>query len=1032
MSMDLKTFKNPGSIWRSAPFWSWNYLLTPEKIRAEAATLIKSGMGGYFCHSRWGLETPYMSQEWMNAIKAAVAEAKKRNAYCWLYDEDRWPSGAAGGLVTIPHPEYRAQRLIAEWPPQRVFAPGPVTGMPGDQAKVPIARYAVVERRHRKQHFRPLAANEWPKRGELLLVLSRLISPNNAWYNGGAYLDTMNPDAVRAFIEHTYEGYRKEVGREFGKSIPGIFTDEPNYFNGRHDPFNLAPWTARLPEEFRERCGYELLPELPHVFYNVVDAIPRGMKVRRDFYRVCCELFEEAFSRQIGNWCTKHRIAYTGHYLAEESLESQTKVIGAAMPHYVHQHIPGIDILGRRITEVLTCKQVSSMAEQFSKPRVLSELYGGAGWQFRLADQKWTGDWQYALGVNLRCQHLVLTTLRGGAKRDYPPSFFPHAPWWKHNNVIEDYFGRLSYTLSRGKAIRDLLVIHPVESAWAMRTSKRDEPSFKALTEYDKRFAAFLLDLLGIHRDFDLGDESVMARFGRVSGGKLAIGRARYTAVLVPELLTLRRTTLRLLEKFAKAGGKIVFLKPGPIMLEGSVSPEPARILRGIASPCGASRPAIDAALAAALPPRVSIREDGKHCAPVIYMLRQIDGRQILFLANTDDKNGHNVIVELSQAPTGVVEEMDTRTGELRRIEGAIHAGGVWQLAVNLPAIGSALFAIGKPSGRARPAIRTVEPVSRIEIGANGWSFRRDEPNALTLDLCRWRVRREPFSKLMHIRGVDAAVRRALDYPAVGNGGTMRWKQYLPEDLARERSDGPPVELQYEFAVRDVPRKRFALAIERPGRFKIALNGKPVSARPDATFADECIETVPLPAPRRGVNKLTIVTGFRPEHELEDVYLVGDFGVNAKREIVSEPKMLKRNTYGWTKQGYFHFGGSIMYSAEVNLSAIGDGERLVFKVDDPAVTSMELAVNGKLAGVIPWPPYELDITRFLKRGKNRIELTAVGSRRNMMGPLHRKQPDPWMIGGENFSAPAGREKIYSVIPQGLTGRAWLVRGRTIS
>jgi hypothetical protein len=257
----------------------------------------------------------------------------------------------------------------------------------------------------------------------------------------------------------------------------------------------------------------------------------------------------------------------------------------------------------------------------------------------------------------------------------------------------------------------------------------------------------------------------------------------------------------------------------------------------------------------------------------------------------------------------------------------------------------------------------------------------------------------------------------------------MRWKQYPAEDLARERRDGPRVELEYEFVVRNAPRGRFALALERPERFGVRLNGRPVSARPDGFFVDECIGTLPLPRPRRGVNRVTLVTGFRPEHELEDVYLVGDFGVSPAREIVREPGKLRRDPKGWVGQGYAHFGGAIAYAAEVSLPKAGPGERVFLALSPPAATSLELSVNGRSAGVIPWPPYEIDVTGLLRSGRNRIELTVVGSRRNLMGPLHREGPDPWMIGPGSFPAPAGRERVYNLIPQGLTGRVWIERRR---
>ena len=68
------------------------------------------GFGGYHIHSRTGMDVPYLSDEFMDLIKVCAEEAKKTNTLAWLYDEDRWPSGAAGGLVT-KNPKYRARYI---------------------------------------------------------------------------------------------------------------------------------------------------------------------------------------------------------------------------------------------------------------------------------------------------------------------------------------------------------------------------------------------------------------------------------------------------------------------------------------------------------------------------------------------------------------------------------------------------------------------------------------------------------------------------------------------------------------------------------------------------------------------------------------------------------------------------------------------------------------------------------------------------------------------------------------------------------
>ena len=91
-----REFKNPKAIYRSAPFWSWNDRLQVSELERQIDEMAEQGLGGAFMHSRVGLLTPYMGDEWMRCIAACIDKAKKLGTKAWLYDEDRWPSGFAG------------------------------------------------------------------------------------------------------------------------------------------------------------------------------------------------------------------------------------------------------------------------------------------------------------------------------------------------------------------------------------------------------------------------------------------------------------------------------------------------------------------------------------------------------------------------------------------------------------------------------------------------------------------------------------------------------------------------------------------------------------------------------------------------------------------------------------------------------------------------------------------------------------------------------------------------------------------------
>ena len=107
--LELALFQNPTSEYRGAPFWAWNCKLTSACVQKQIGYFKEMGFGGFHIHARTGLATPYLGDEFMNLVKACADRAEKEDMLVWLYDEDRYPSGAAGGLVT-QNPKYR-QRL---------------------------------------------------------------------------------------------------------------------------------------------------------------------------------------------------------------------------------------------------------------------------------------------------------------------------------------------------------------------------------------------------------------------------------------------------------------------------------------------------------------------------------------------------------------------------------------------------------------------------------------------------------------------------------------------------------------------------------------------------------------------------------------------------------------------------------------------------------------------------------------------------------------------------------------------------------
>ncbi len=1020
----LNDFNKPGSEFRGKPFWAWNGTLEPAELQRQIRVMKTMGLGGFFMHSRVGLGTPYLSEEWFDCVDACVDEAKRQDMEAWMYDEDRWPSGAGGGLVTKDE-RYR----------QRFLVIGQMTDTSGFrwQESTVAAFIGEVTGEWAARNVRRVPNGKAPKlkRGETLITFDVVLSGCSDWYNGYTYLDTLNHDAVAEFIKTTHEAYRKNNKKDFGKTIPGIFTDEPNFGNvgrGAKSPHgvngNAIPWTGRLPEVFQERYGYDLIEQLPAVMFDLDGTAVNP--VRWQYMDCITHLFVTAFAKQIGDWCEKNGIAHTGHVLAEATLRSQTGVVGSCMRFYEYMQAPGMDILTEYNREYDTAKMVSSAARQFGCKWRLTETYGCTGWQFPFSGHKAIGDWQLALGINLRCQHLSWYTMEGQAKRDYPAGIFYQSPWWELYGKVEDYFARAHAVMTRGKEVRDLLVIHPVESAWLCVNKDCTALNNMAVDVRDSLLAANI--------DFDYVDEDILARHAKPSKKTLKVGQASYKTVLVPPQLTIRQSTLDVLKAFADAGGKVVFAGKAPRCVDAVPSDAAAEL----AKHCEKA-PAKGAKLAAAVEDcrRVSITDsDGHEISEALYLLREDKDASYLFIANTGEKmsrrsrgaNVHDPVRKRTAAYADVrVRLLDAKvkpvefnadTGEILQPT-TKKSGDSWTIHTSLPQLGSRIFAFPKKAAPKAVKQKDFNTVSSRSLSGD-WNVVLSESNNLVLDQPRFRIDGGKWQEQTEILRVDFAVRDALGIKT--RGGQMK------QPWIRKKAKNPKrctVDLQYNFDVRDIPSGDLALAIERPETFCISLNGHKINMDAESGWwVDRSLRKIPVDPSmlKLGRNELTLVCDYSEDHPgLEIVYLLGNFGVKVmgrESTLVTAPTTLKLGN--WVKQGLPFYSGSVSYSRTLR-PELDKKQRLFVSVPAYDGVAVRVIANGRSAGVIAWEPNEVDVTDFVEDGKLELRIEVIGHRRNSHGPLHLTDRHPrWTGPGQFVSSGDQWTDDYILCPCGLS------------
>ncbi|MBQ1317185.1 MAG: hypothetical protein IIY46_06865, partial [Lachnospiraceae bacterium] len=351
-------FRDPPAQFRGAPFWAWNGSLDPEALREKMDVMKEMGFGGWHMHSRIGLSVPYLGEEFMKAVRFCVEYGRSQEMLSYLYDEDKWPSGFGAGFVTKDDPDLCARHIL--------FTKDVITGDRAEGRKtvtgrVPmsgpcrlLASYDVVLSDGAIVSYRTLGQDD-PDREQpegQIWYAYEVISDPDPWFNNASYADVLNPEAAKRFAELIYARYAEEIGEEFGKCVPTIFTDEPQFTriqvleDGRGRGEACIPSTMNMDALFREEKGYSLMERLPEVFWDFADGTTGP--VRYHFFDFITQRFADSYSGVLGGWCRRHGIGFTGHLMGEGSLDEQSRFAGECMRSYVYYDQPGMDLLADR------------------------------------------------------------------------------------------------------------------------------------------------------------------------------------------------------------------------------------------------------------------------------------------------------------------------------------------------------------------------------------------------------------------------------------------------------------------------------------------------------------------------------------------------------------------------------------------------------------------------------------------------------------------------------------------------------------
>lgn len=553
------------------PFWFWNADITEEELKRQIKLMKMEEIGGFFIHPRQGLEIPYLSIEWFEKVRFAVEMAKENNLEVWLYDEYPYPSGISGGEVAIKNADYIAYILdykttiIEEDSSFECVLPW---------CDIVLARaYKMIDNKtiwneyidlsdyigiihtekiyqesgltsyNRKRFFTGNLAKKFkwtPRKGKWKVFIFYQFPLQDFKYFE-TFIDPLNKDAVKCFIQTTHEKYKKYLGDEFGKTIKGIFTDETAPFGGK------IPWSRKMEYLFQEKYKYSITENLPALFddYGLLKD-----KIRFDYMNLVVDTFIDSYDRQIQEWCHNNNLLYVG----------EKPILRSEQLKFVD--IPGIDAghqkAGDKAHIVSTNyranpKIASSASFFYEKPYTLCECFHSIGWSTTLQDIKWTFDWLMLQGIDMFVPHAFYYSTDGLRKHDAPPSCFYQMPWWEDMHTVSEY---LKTTLSVLKSFErkvDILLLDPICGTFTCLGEK------KQLQERLKNnFHDIQKVLLSEYIDYYVCDPRLLCE-AKVSDGLISLGNGKFSILIIPPMLCMEKAIFDNIKRLINNKANVLF-----------------------------------------------------------------------------------------------------------------------------------------------------------------------------------------------------------------------------------------------------------------------------------------------------------------------------------------------------------------------------------------------------------------------------------------------------------------------------------------
>lgn len=580
-----------------AYFWVFNDFCDFDALQPQMEAFAADGNVSAIClHPRPGLMMPYGSRDWWEFIRRICKRAAELDLRVWLYDEDPYPSGNAGGMITAAHPD-----LMAQGVKQHVYDPTAqgdrrIFGFPmkgpliwaglireGSDERIDLTDNVGTLRRRWEIHERwdsrffypdtpryltPRADTldpEWamnvPKIPDGMKLVAYTAAPAAfcEWVPWGSLVNSLNPRGTELFLQYTHEKYKQYVGDMFGKEIEAIFTDEPKHYDN-------VPYTAGLFDDFKAKHGHDMRPYLDAMF-NPKDMSDRAILTRVQYKKFVGDRFRDAWVIPVHEWCNANKLKFVGHISPEDDPVEQSTFVTNLFPLWRHFDLVGFDLIIPAVGDErhpiisIGVTAASSVAAQHNKEGTMCES-GACSPGITAEGFGRILLWQSLMGLTAPLVHCAYSSVRGPREYEYPPNYGPNGDIWPGMGAVHKQLAEVQNITHAATQVA------PVAMLWTIRSFNAQIIDFQSDPTGMRRS---LMDTLAACLDKQIGthfiDEADLWE-AKIEGSTLTMGRASYSHLIVPRCLIVHEDTVAKLKAMKEAGISVTLIDEGPSKVE--------------------------------------------------------------------------------------------------------------------------------------------------------------------------------------------------------------------------------------------------------------------------------------------------------------------------------------------------------------------------------------------------------------------------------------------------------------------------------